>query len=271
MAALTGRKPGAPDNTYEGLLNVDHAGGIDTTLREVQDGLGNNSALMLSTSRVAIAGDLQVSGTILNFGGTGGAAGTYLLPMGMPETLDDTLFSWVNQGSASTATANNTVYFSDSNVTSTENARLRVMTAPATPYTITMAFAFQPHYIATALNAGICIRDSGGTKFNTYGFIGRSNGLLMQSYSFNSPTSFSATNHESSNPFPVVPILWVRLTDDGTNRKHYTSIDGIHWSLQWSEGRTTFLTANQVGYYINSVGGSSTAGEAGIVILGWGV
>ena len=46
-----------PANTYGDILQISHTNlGLDGTLRAIQDGLGNDSPLMLSTSQVAITG-----------------------------------------------------------------------------------------------------------------------------------------------------------------------------------------------------------------------
>ena len=62
MATLTGRYP---KDTYGGLLNVDNSNsGIDATLRSIQDGLGTNLPMTVSTAAVNFTSDsLQLSGT----------------------------------------------------------------------------------------------------------------------------------------------------------------------------------------------------------------
>lgn len=58
MATFTGR---TPQDTYGGLFNIDNSNmGIDTTLRIVQDGLGNATPLKMSTTRTTLTSDLGV-------------------------------------------------------------------------------------------------------------------------------------------------------------------------------------------------------------------
>ena len=55
MSALTGKKP---KDTYKDLLQVSNANrGIDGVLRPVEDGEGTESALLLATDRVSLAGN----------------------------------------------------------------------------------------------------------------------------------------------------------------------------------------------------------------------
>jgi hypothetical protein len=43
-------------------------------------------------------------------------------------------------------------------------------------------------------------------------------------------------------------MLWLRLEDDGTNRKAHYSIDGQVFRLLHSVGRTDYLTADEIGF-----------------------
>ena len=55
--ALTGQTPGIPDYTYRGLLNINNdALGLTASLRNVKDGLGNNSGIRLSTAEFEYSG-----------------------------------------------------------------------------------------------------------------------------------------------------------------------------------------------------------------------
>ena len=59
MTTLTGTKIA---NTYGGLLKVSSTG-VTGVLQNVQDGLGNNSAIQLSNSTFNISGNWQLGGT----------------------------------------------------------------------------------------------------------------------------------------------------------------------------------------------------------------
>lgn len=65
MTALTNYSPAS---SYGDLLTTTHdGGGLDATLRNVQDGFGNNSAIQLSTDTLNITGSggLQINGVTL--------------------------------------------------------------------------------------------------------------------------------------------------------------------------------------------------------------
>jgi hypothetical protein len=59
MASLTGTKI---KDTYDSLIKVSDNGALDGTLQTLTDGLGNNSALSLSTAGASVTGTLAVSG-----------------------------------------------------------------------------------------------------------------------------------------------------------------------------------------------------------------
>ncbi len=63
MTTLTGKKIA---NTYKDLLQVSNSNsGIDTTLRNVEDGEGTSSPLQLSNSTINLGGTLQIGGETL--------------------------------------------------------------------------------------------------------------------------------------------------------------------------------------------------------------
>ena len=57
--SLTGTKI---RDTYDALIKVSDNGALDGTLQVLTDGLGNNSALSLSTAGASVGGTLAVSG-----------------------------------------------------------------------------------------------------------------------------------------------------------------------------------------------------------------
>jgi len=71
MATLTGRTPG---DTYKNLLQIDNSNsGVDVTLRRVEDGEGDNTALSLGTTSAQIHGSLEADS--MTIGGVGVNAG----------------------------------------------------------------------------------------------------------------------------------------------------------------------------------------------------
>lgn len=162
--------------------------------------------------------------------------------------------TWVNQGSATIDTTLGGAilkYISEAS----DQIRARVKTAPGTPYSVTIGFI--PTMIGGSFpNVGVCWRESGSGKLVTVSIPhGQGAGLWVAKWT--NPTTFSADYLTLGVPtIPVIgPVVWVRLTDDGTNRKIAYSVDGVTFSEIHSVGNTDFITADQVGIYINTYQG----------------
>ena len=87
MASLTGTKI---KDTYDALLKVSDNGALDGTLQTITDGLGNNSALSLSTAGASVGGTLSVSGAT-TLSSTLGVSG--LATFSSPLKLNDSTLS----------------------------------------------------------------------------------------------------------------------------------------------------------------------------------
>jgi hypothetical protein len=177
-----------------------------------------------------------------------------MMPLSRFTPPDSADFSWVNQGGATVAMSKGMMVLSTPGVASGENIRAFVKTAPATPYEITVAMlALSPTYTTASAMAqyGVCWREGGSGKLLLYG-------PGMASY----PTTFNYT--QMTNPTTVSTnvlqasmvasgIVWIRFADDGANRTVKISLDGFNWKpVAAPQGRTVFLTADQVGVFANS-------------------
>ena len=172
-------------------------------------------------------------------------------------------WAWVNQGGA-TAADSSVIYIGASQVTGitftapaagSDNVRLLKKAAPSTPYTITLA------YVASIVGAnyfstGFIWRESGSGELVIAG-LKYDGGFKFDSYKFNSPTSPAASYVAAAVNWHG--LVWLRFTDDGTDRKTYYSGDGVNWLLLHTIGRTDFLTANEVGFGIHVNNGTYTA------------
>lgn len=172
--------------------------------------------------------------------------------------------TWVNQGGASVDTTNGGVYLS-APATAGDSLRLRVKTAPATPYTITAAFLADV-YAVDFPNAGLAFRSSGTSAIAVCAISASATDvkLTVSSTKFTNSTTFSA-NYASAGFYPS-PVAWIRIQDTGVNRTCSTSMDGQHWRTLHTVGRTDFLTADQVGYYVNA---NNATYDAGMLLLSW--
>ena len=163
-------------------------------------------------------------------------------------------FTWVNQGSAAVADTKGMMVLTTPSSTSTDSLRCLVKSAPGTPYEITVGMLAQsPLYVSSSVipQFGICWRDSVSGKLLTYGW-GMSNYPLYFMYAqWTNPTTLSGGIFSYGTP--INSPLWVRFGDDGTYRTVKVSCDGFNFApVQAPQGRTVFLTADQVGVFANS-------------------
>ena len=167
-------------------------------------------------------------------------------------------FTWVNQGS-SIAAATKGMMVLTPQTSASDSLRLLVKTAPATPYTITVCILPQcgPYVTSNVIpQYGICWRDSASGKILTYGW-----GLQTYPHSFvyaqwTNYTTLSAGQYMYSAMFQAP--FWIRFGDDGTYRTVQISSDGFKFEkITADQGRTVFLTADQVGVFANA--GKSTS------------
>lgn len=180
--------------------------------------------------------------------------GSAWLPFGpvVPMTLPiDANYTWVNQGSALTSSANGSVVMTLQGAGS-KQGRLRVLAVPATPYKITALLACVTEPI-DYYNFGLIWRNSGAGTFVAFE-MGQSTTYNMAVSKYNSPLSFNSSykNVVANTLMQTGRPLWLRIADDGTNRLSSYSFDGSTFYTWHSVGRTDFLTADQVGWYVNN-------------------
>jgi hypothetical protein len=165
-------------------------------------------------------------------------------------------FTWVNQGSA-TADATDGAVTIEAPAVSGDSLRALVQSVPATPWTLTMGFT------SLTVNAdfhhlGACYRESGTQEILAVGFR-----LAMQIgiYRYTNATAYAGSNEVGFyNIFAAQNApLFLRLSDDGTNRVTSRSTDGRHWTVIGTISRTNFLTADQVGFYVNAANAAYAA------------
>jgi hypothetical protein len=166
------------------------------------------------------------------------------------KNIDLTEFTWDNQGAATATATKGGVYFYAPK--GTTNARVLYKSVTGN-YTVTLGFI--PHLVTSNYqSAGIALRESSTGKLILGGI---HNSAAYGLYKWDDATSYNAAYTITSgnfNPPSVLArsqIIWLRLSDDGTNRKYYVSYNGMNWEEIFSVGRTDFCTPNQVGFYID--------------------
>ena len=79
MASLTGQTIAS---TYDALLKISDNGPINGTLKQITDGLGNNTPLYLSGNTVSIDGSFKLTGRLFDKNNESGVAGQFLVSSG---------------------------------------------------------------------------------------------------------------------------------------------------------------------------------------------
>lgn len=150
-------------------------------------------------------------------------------------------------------------------------------TAPATPYSITVHMVL--NWGGTGSNpgsfnfctAGICWRETSTGNLHVFGptYATTVSGIYVSVFRLltASGTGTSSITYGNSTDFNFPPLtpqlqqngIWVRGTDDGTNRIVSYSSDGVTFIQFASITRTTSVTPNEVGIY---AGNYASAGQS---------
>jgi hypothetical protein len=179
-------------------------------------------------------------------------------------------FSWVNQGSAIATDYGGSIHIDAPKVT-TISWKLLVKTAPTPPYVITACFTnpFKPR--AANAQIGLVFRDSAtGLLSIVYGGSTASGvGLIHGVDNIASPTGAITALLVAAEYEPAPALIWLRIEDDGSDRNYSVSMDGVYWLQSATQPRTTYLTADQVGFGINHVRGGGASPNALFRLLSW--
>lgn len=177
-------------------------------------------------------------------------------------------FSWVNQGSATVSTTNGGIYLSSPGSASV-NLRCRVK-AKTAPYTITAYCAISFDDVASSPLAGLCFRDSAGGGIVNVGLCWISNIISWHIGKYTNATTWSGANYVyQAHPLAATPGpgIWIRIADNNTNRICSYSLDGQNYRVLHTVGRTDFITANQVGFFVEA--GSSASQNPSLTLMSW--
>jgi hypothetical protein len=175
---------------------------------------------------------------------TGGGGGGSIFPATTVPLAAD--FTWVNQGTSSVADKTARMVMTVPNVAGT-NLRCLVKTAPGTPYTVTAAFAVAAIGSASASQViGLLLRNSGSGLIRAFYLVVDAGANYFTVNNWTNATSFASGAFASNTAHPGA-YVWMRITDDGTNRKFLISGNGRDWTEIYTDARTAFVTADQVG------------------------
>jgi len=158
-------------------------------------------------------------------------------------------FAWINQGTAAIDTLT-TGYTMTAPVGASTNWRLQTLAAPATPYTLTTVLRMSA-LMANFHQVAIGWRQSSDGKLVTFGpqcnTSTASYGMHLGVHKYTAAAGSFSASYVSALPTRLSTApFWLRISDDGTNRKCWISADGTHWQLVHTVGRTDYLTADQI-------------------------
>lgn len=171
-------------------------------------------------------------------------------------------WTWVNQGGASLTDDAGSLLLTVPTNTG-DSLRTLVKAAPSTPYTITALVEVYASIGNTAFS-GLVFRESATSEIVGFGLNSSGNELRVMKWT--NSTTYSADYTLTYLPLNLPALMWLRITDNGTNRISSISVAGGRFVTVHSVGRTDFLTANQVGFYLNV--NSAVRGSA-MRILSW--
>ena len=167
--------------------------------------------------------------------------------------------TWINQNGATLdETAGITTLTANTPPTGGENLACRVTTAPATPWTMTLAFRMCTG-IKTNVNAGIIVQDNSTGHLTGFAYQepGTGSGLTNSAiFNWTSPTSFNNTQAGDVKFWNDLKIM--RIVNNGTTIAYQYSSDFRNWIQETTINLSGYFTANitNVGFYINFATGS---------------
>ena len=175
----------------------------------------------------------------------------------------DSEFAWVNQGGASVTTTNGGIHL-HAPAGSGNNMRIRKKAAPATPYTITAGFLPMVGP-ANYSGCGLCFRQSSDNKLHILNWQ-CNNTLRFIISKMTSHTAFDAVYAECATGNLGANPMWMRIADNGTDRKCFISANGRNWIEIHTVLRENYLIADEVGFFAES---NNSGYDAGMTLLHW--
>lgn len=131
---------------------------------------------------------------------------------------------------------------------------VRYRSAPTVPYIITAGFHINARANVSYVRFGLCFRQSSDGKLAIMEFSADEQAIYSRKYT--NATTYSA-DYASVAPGTLFGsrTIWFQIEDNNTNRIVRYSWDGINFFTLHTVGRTDFLTADQVGWFVQNEGG----------------
>lgn len=183
--------------------------------------------------------------------GAGINAATAALAALVKPPVPESDWSNVNLGSNAGATDNGHQLLSVAGNTGVNNVlRVRAL-SPTSTYTATFFVdpISPPNVAASRWLYGVCLRQSSNGKIITFGTGDISTSVASPSISVGqwiSPTAHSTWPQQAN---PELRPGWWRIQDTGTNHVFSYSYNGLDWVAMHTQGRTAYLTADEIGFF----------------------
>jgi hypothetical protein len=163
--------------------------------------------------------------------------------------------TWGNQGSASAAAnSGGAIYFSCQGA-GADNIHHLYKTPPSPPWSLIVGLVPGTNPSGGYLFGGIALRDGTGGKLVTImGGQGSGGQPWLAVWKYNGYSSSNGAYIQGNCNWGA-PVIWLKVSDDGTNYNFYVAIDGQNFKRILQKARTDFLAAvaNQVGIFIDSL------------------
>lgn len=264
--------------TLKGNITGGSADAVDSTLSAIIDAcLGSTRGAVLY--RGASGWALRAPGTsghFLKSFGSGadpdyalptisGASLTAIYSLTPPPVVSN--WTFVNQGTATktdVADPETGILLEDLTGNASLNYRIIKQSIVSTPFNYDAAFKFNVTS-ANWVTAGFCIRQSSDGKFISFGIVQNSSvgaAWTIRIIKHSGVTDYGTLVNQYA-PLPGLGIF-LRYSDDGTNRTFYYSVDAQNWAYMYAEARTTYLTADEIGIQL-VVNNTSAKGKLGLI------
>lgn len=165
-------------------------------------------------------------------------------------------YTQTNIGSSTVASTSGPMVLSVPAGTSGWNVRQLVKSVPSAPYTFK---ALVSPAIYSGQRAGLMLKNSGTGEIITYELYSNNGVLQLNSSKLNSATSANGANFGAYGSFLGSQGIWMGISDDNTNRSFQVSINGREWQDVLIQGRTVFITPDQIGFFVNTDNGVASS------------
>jgi len=174
---------------------------------------------------------------------------------------DISLWTWVNQGSATTDGSNGSLTI-NAPANASGSQKILVKSAPATPYSVLarMNGGTQDQGGSPTGRCGVLFRESSTGKEIVFPLYSSSSGTPVFSVDkYTNATTYAGSSYITGQTAPLMAFdYWFKIRDDGSSLTFSFCNDNLnasHCTTYTSQTRTDFLASgpNQVGFYCDSL------------------